>query len=66
MTDRPHDEAMAELFCADPAYAAELLAEVRRNGDSTELAILLRQLGKVVGQDKGWSTADTKQPLPPS
>lgn len=66
MKDRPHDEAMAEHFYADPAYAAELLAEVRRNGDSTELAILLRQLAKVVGQDNGWSPADAEYTLPPS
>ncbi|EEW90068.1 conserved hypothetical protein [Brucella suis bv. 4 str. 40] len=33
---------MAEHFRADPSYAAELLAEVRRNGDPAELAILLR------------------------
>ncbi|WP_178102712.1 hypothetical protein [Pseudomonas sp. DE0010] len=44
MKDRGHDVAMAELFRADPAYAAELLAEVVRNGDAEELAILERQL----------------------
>jgi hypothetical protein len=37
---------MAEQFHADPAYAAELLTEVRRNGDSAEQAILLRQMAK--------------------
>jgi hypothetical protein len=42
MKDRSHDAAMAEHFRADPSYAAELLAEVRRNGDPAELAILLR------------------------
>lgn len=44
MQDRSHDEAMAELFRADPPYAAELLAEVVRDGDANELAILERQL----------------------
>lgn len=44
MKDRSHDEAMAELFQADPPYAAELLAEVIRDGDADELAILERQL----------------------
>ena len=44
MKDRRHDEAMAELFRADPAYAAELLAEVVGGCDSEELAILERQL----------------------
>ncbi|MNJ28110.1 hypothetical protein D3C77_226360 [compost metagenome] len=52
MKDRPHDEAMAEQLHADPAYAADLLTEVRRNGDLTELAILLRQMAKAFGQDK--------------
>ncbi|HHX6462252.1 TPA: hypothetical protein ACVGJ7_001572 [Pseudomonas aeruginosa] len=44
MKDRPHDTAMAEHFRADPTYAAELLAEVRRDGNSAELTILLRQM----------------------
>jgi DNA-binding phage protein len=44
MKDRSHDEAMAELFLADLSYAAELLAEVVRDGNSDKLAILERQL----------------------
>lgn len=44
MKDRPHDTAMAEHFRAHPAYAAELLAEVCREGNPAELAILLRQM----------------------
>lgn len=44
MKDRSHDEAIAELFQANPAYAAELLADVIRDGDADELAILERQL----------------------
>ena len=44
MKDRPHGQAMAEYFRADPAYAAELLAEVCFDGDQDELAILLRQM----------------------
>jgi len=44
MKDRSNDEAMAELFRADPPYAAELLAEVIRDRDAEELAILERQL----------------------
>lgn len=44
MKDRSHDEAMAELFQADPSYAAELLAEVVRYGNAGELVILERQL----------------------
>lgn len=44
MKDRSHDEAMAELFQADPLYAAELLAEVVRDGNTDELTVLERQL----------------------
>lgn len=44
MNDRSHDKAMAELFQADPSYAAELLAEVVRDGSADELAILERLL----------------------
>ena len=44
MKDCSHDEAMTELFRADPSYAIELLAEVVRDGDADELAILKRQL----------------------
>jgi hypothetical protein len=35
---------MAELFRTDPSYAVELLAEVVRDGNADELAILERQL----------------------
>lgn len=44
MKDRGHDEAMSELFHADPLYAAELIAEIVRDGDADELVILERQL----------------------
>lgn len=44
MKDRSHDEAMVERFQADPSYAAELLAEVVRDGSGDEFAILERQL----------------------
>jgi DNA-binding phage protein len=44
--DKSRDEAMAELFRIDPSYGRALLAEVLRDGDSAELAILLRQLQK--------------------
>lgn len=44
MKDCSHDEAMAELFRADPSYAIELLAEIVRDSNADELAILERQL----------------------
>ncbi|EMU5912968.1 hypothetical protein WN721_004711, partial [Salmonella enterica subsp. enterica serovar Meleagridis] len=51
MKDRSHDTAMVEHFRADPTYAAELLAEVRRDGNPDELAILLRQMDEAFGSD---------------
>lgn len=43
-TDRPHDEAMAELFHDDPAYAADVLCYLLAEGDELDLALLLPQL----------------------
>ncbi|RMP33034.1 transcriptional regulator [Pseudomonas coronafaciens] len=63
MKDRTHDEAMAEQFHADPDYAAELLIEVRHNGDSDELAILLRQMAKAFAQDEECGLADAERKL---
>jgi len=63
MKDRSHDEAMAEHFRADP-YAAELLAEVRRNGDPAELAILLRLMATASADDARMDDADTGRTLP--
>lgn len=54
MKDRSHDQAMAEQFRADPAYAAELLAEVRRDGDPAELAATLRQMAEAFGRAGAW------------
>ena len=51
MKDRSHDTVMAECFRADPHYAAELLAEVRREGNPAELAILLRQMRRLTAAD---------------
>ena len=49
MRDRPHSEATSEQLRADPAYAAELLADVLREGSPAELAILLQQLTLAFG-----------------
>lgn len=49
MRDRSHDKAMSEQLSTDPAYAAELLADVIREGSPAELVILLRQLVLAVG-----------------
>ena len=49
MRDRNHDEAMAEEFKQDPAYALELLNEILADGDQGELLIALRQMTKAFG-----------------
>ncbi|HGJ7732984.1 addiction module antidote protein [Pseudomonas aeruginosa] len=60
MKDRPHDTAMAEHFRAHPTYAAELLlADVRRDGNPAELAILLRQMATASVDVAGLDDAET-------
>ena len=49
MKDRCHDEAVAEMFARDPAFAVEFLNEVLADGDHAELLVALRQLSKVHG-----------------
>ncbi|CAG0996387.1 hypothetical protein MTYP_02582 [Methylophilaceae bacterium] len=49
MKDRAHDEAMAEVFRKDPAYAVELLNSILEDGDQGELLIALRQMTKAFG-----------------
>ncbi|WP_219915817.1 addiction module antidote protein [Pseudomonas aeruginosa] len=55
---------MAEHFRADPTYAAELLAEVRRDGHPAELAILLRQMATASAGDERSDDSDTERALP--
>jgi len=49
MRDRGHDEAMAEQFREDPAYAVELVNSILEDGDQAELLIVLRQMAKAFG-----------------
>lgn len=49
MRDRTRDEAMAELFRQDPAYAMELLNSILEDGEQGELLIALRQMAKAFG-----------------
>ncbi len=53
MKDRTHDEAMAELFQEDPAYAVELLNDILEDGQQGELLIALRQMSKAFGGVQG-------------
>ena len=49
MKDRPHDEAMAELYREDPAYAVQLLNSILEDGDQSDLLVALRQMAKAFG-----------------
>lgn len=64
MKSRSHDEAMAEYFRADPAYAINLLTETYRNGDAAELAILLRQMAEAFERDEGEGLTSSELKLP--
>jgi probable addiction module antidote protein len=49
MRDRTHDEAIAELFKEDPAYALDLLNNILEDGEQGELLVVLRQMTKAFG-----------------
>ena len=49
MRDKAHDDAMAEIFQGDPAYATELLNCILEDGELGELLIALRQMTKAYG-----------------
>ena len=53
MNDKAHDEAMAEVFSNDPAYAVELLNSILGDGDQAELLVALRQVAKAFGGVRG-------------
>ncbi|MDR1854400.1 MAG: addiction module antidote protein [Azoarcus sp.] len=49
MKDRPHDDAMAEIYRSDPALAAAVLNDILQDGDQGALLITLRQMAKAFG-----------------
>ncbi len=61
--DRPRDEAMAEIFQQDPAYAIHLLNSILEDGKQGELLIALRQMTKAFG---GVQTIAEKAKLNPT
>ena len=63
MRDRTHDEAMAETFRQDTAYALELLNSILEDGEQAELLIALRQMAKAFG---GVQTVAEKANLNPT
>ncbi len=46
---KPHDDAMAEAYRKDPAYALQLLNAILDDGDQSEFLIALRQMAKAFG-----------------
>jgi probable addiction module antidote protein len=49
MKDRAHDDAMAEAYRSDPAYALQLLNAILADGDQSEFLLALRQMAKAFG-----------------
>jgi putative addiction module killer protein len=49
MRSRPHDEAMAELYRSDPAFALEVINGILEDGTQAELLIVLRQMAQAFG-----------------
>ena len=49
MRTRPHDDAMAELYRNDPAFALEVVNGILEDGDQAELLIVLRQMAQAFG-----------------
>jgi probable addiction module antidote protein len=49
MRDIAHDDAMAEYYREDPAYAMQLLNAILADGDQAELLTILRQMTKAFG-----------------
>lgn len=49
MRDKAHDDAMAEEFRENPAYALDLVNSILEDGEQTELLIVLRQMTKAFG-----------------
>ncbi|MGA7158375.1 MAG: addiction module antidote protein [Acidobacteriaceae bacterium] len=47
--DKSHDEAMAELYQQDPAYAVQVLNSILEDGEQGELLVALRQMAKAFG-----------------
>jgi len=63
MKDNNHDEAMAEEFKRNPAYAVKLLNGILEDREQGELLIALRQMAKAFG---GVQTIAEKADLNPT
>ena len=49
MRSKPHDDAMAELYRKDPAFALEMINGILEDGDQAELLVVLRQMTEAFG-----------------
>lgn len=49
MRSKPKDQAMAEMYRADPAFALELVNQILADGDQEELLVMLRQMALAFG-----------------
>ncbi|WP_025140945.1 DNA-binding protein [Achromobacter sp. DH1f] len=49
MRSRANEEAMAEMYRDDPAFALELVNQILADGDQEELLIVLRQMALAFG-----------------
>lgn len=49
MKSRPHDDAMADLYRSDPAFALEVINSILEDGDQGELLTVLRQMAQAFG-----------------
>ena len=49
MRSKPHDMAMAELYCNDLALALDVINGILEDGSQAELLVVLRQLAQAAG-----------------
>ncbi|WP_414442357.1 DNA-binding protein [Burkholderia sp. 22PA0106] len=49
MRSRPHDEAVAELYRSDPAFALEVINGILEDGNQAELLTVLRHIAQAFG-----------------
>ena len=59
---RPHDEAMAESYRKDPAFALQLLNDVLADGDQAELLVTIRQMTMAFGGVRSVASASGLNP----
>ena len=61
---RVHDDAMAEVYQKDPAYALELINSVLGDGDQAELLVILPQFAQAFGAVQAFADMAQLNPTP--